>query len=105
MLPVWISGKKPLRRLVVLFLAANIAEFAGAQGLPKTRTPAARTIILPLKIIGGAPATLAVLDSAGHLLPNVVVELSSVQKITRDNTGRALFAAQVQVVKFADRNS
>jgi hypothetical protein len=86
--------------LVLLFLAGNIAAFAGTQGLPKAKIPAARTIILPLKIIAGAPATLAVLDSAGHLLPNVVVELSNGQKVTTDATGRAQFAAPGQAGKF-----
>jgi hypothetical protein len=42
-------------------------------------------------VISGAPATLAVLDAAGRTLPNVVVELSSGQKVTTDVTGRALF--------------
>jgi hypothetical protein len=100
MLPVWVSRRKPFWRLVLLFLAANIASFACAQGVPKTRIPAARTIILPLKIVAGAPATLAVLDSAGHLLPNVVVELSNGQKVTTDATGRAQFAAPAQAGKF-----
>jgi hypothetical protein len=100
MLPAWDSQRKPFWRLVLLFLAANVASFACAQGLPKTRIPAARTIILPLKIVAGAPATLAVLDSAGHLLPNVVVELSNGQKVTTDATGRAQFAAPGQAGKF-----
>ena len=100
MLPAWVSRRKPVCRLVLLFVAANIAAFAGAQGLPKTRVPAARTIILPLKLTAGAPATLAVLDSAGHLLPNVVVELSNGQKVTTDATGRAQFAAPGQAGKF-----
>jgi len=100
MLPAWVSGRKRVCRLVLLFVAANIAAFAGAQGLPKTRVPAARTIILPLKLTAGAPATLGVLDSAGHLLPNVVVELSNGQKVTTDATGRAQFAAPGQAGKF-----
>jgi hypothetical protein len=33
-----------------------------------------------------------VLDSAGRLLPNVVVELPSGQKVTTDSTGRGIFA-------------
>jgi hypothetical protein len=99
MLLAWVSGKKPLRRLVLLFLAANVAAFSGAQELPKPKIPAARTVILPLKMVAGAPATLAVLDSAGRLVPNVVVELSGGQKVTTDSTGRALFVAPGQAGK------
>lgn len=49
-----------------------------------------RQIILPTKVVAGAQATLAVLDSQGRLLPNVVVELSGGLKATTDVTGRAL---------------
>jgi len=110
MVPAWVSGKrlsgkKLASRLLILFLASSIAVFAAAQGIPKTRIPAARTIILPPKMIAGAPATLAVLDSAGHLLPKIVVELSSGQKVTTDATGRALFPAPEQAGKFTARIS
>ena len=47
-------------------------------------------------MVAGAPATLAVLDSAGRLLPNVAVELSNGQKVTTDATGRALFVAPAE---------
>lgn len=93
MLLARVCGKEPLKRLILLFLAAGVAILAGAQELPKARVPAPRTIILPLKMVVGAPATLAVVDSAGRLLPNVVVELSSGRKVTTDATGRALFLA------------
>jgi hypothetical protein len=52
-----------------------------------------------LKVVAGAPATLAVLDSAGRLLPNVVVEVSTGQKVTTDATGRALIVAPGAVGK------
>jgi len=47
--------------------------------------------VLPQKVVAGAAATLAVLDSAGRMLPDAVVELSGGQKVTTDATGRALF--------------
>ncbi len=97
MFPAWVRGKEPLQRLALMFVfAASFATYAGAQALPKAKTPAARTIILPQKMVAGAPATLAALDSAGRLLPNVVVELSGGRKVTTDATGRALFVAPAE---------
>jgi hypothetical protein len=46
---------------------------------------------LPPTIVVGAPATLAVLDSQGRLLPDIPVELSDGRKVTTDATGRAMF--------------
>src|ERR1700689_5279539 len=99
MLPVWIIGVKPLKRLALACLLASFPVTAGAQETPKVKSPSARTIILPPKMIAGAPATLAVLDSAGRLLPNVAVELSSGKKVTTDATGRAMFAAPAEAGK------
>src|ERR1700722_5381256 len=79
--------------LIVLFLIAGIGLHAVAQESPKARGPAPRSIILPPKMVVASPATLAVLDSAGRLLPDVVVDLSTGQKITTDITGRARFLA------------
>ena len=75
-----------------MIFAATFPVFAAAQAVPKVQAPAARTIVLPQKAIAGAAATLAVLDAAGRTVPNVVVQLSSGQKVTTDVTGRALFA-------------
>jgi len=91
MLLARVFGRKSLKRLVFLFLAAGWATFAGAQELPKAQASAARTIVLPEKIVAGTSATLAVLDSAGGLLSHVVVELSGGQKVSTDATGRAMF--------------
>ncbi|HWF13472.1 MAG TPA: hypothetical protein VG272_07035, partial [Candidatus Acidoferrales bacterium] len=55
-----------------------------------------RQIILPPKVIAGAPAMLAVLDSRGRLMPKVEVDISDGQKVTTDATGRALFNANNQ---------
>jgi hypothetical protein len=97
MFPAWVRGKEPLQRLALTFVfAVSFATCAGTQELPKAKTPVARTIILPQKLVAGAPATLAALDSAGRLLPNVVVELSSGRRVTTDTTGRALFVAPAE---------
>jgi hypothetical protein len=72
---------------------AGCVAFAGAQESPRPQVPTARTIILPQRVVAGAPATLAVLDVSGRLTPNAEVELSTGQKITTDATGRALFVA------------
>lgn len=88
-----IHGKQPLMRVILLILVAACPVFAAAQAPAKGQSPTPRAIILPRKAIAAAPATLAVLDAAGHTLPNVVVELSSGQKVTTDVTGRALFTA------------
>lgn len=88
-----ICGKQYRTRVIVIVLAAVFPVVAGAQEAPKVQPAVPRTIVLPQKTVAGAPATLAVLDAAGRVLPNVVVELSSGQKATTDATGRALFVA------------
>lgn len=49
------------------------------------------SIILPPQVVAGAPATLAVLDAAGRLAPDVEVGLSGAQTVRTDATGRARF--------------
>jgi hypothetical protein len=97
MLFAWICRKEYLKRLALIFcFAVGYPAFAGARQLPKAQAPVGRTIILPPNIVAGAPATLAVLDSAGRLAPNAVVELSGGRKVTTDVTGRALFVAPAE---------
>jgi hypothetical protein len=101
--------------LAATWLIAAGPEFAEAQAIHGRQAPAPRTIILPQKVVAGAPATLAVIDGAGRLLPGVSVEISggptgagsawsppekgpgsagsSPEKVTTDSTGRALFIA------------
>ena len=79
------------------FLVGVCAALATAQQPPKPHaSPAPRLIILPPRLVAGAQATLAVLDSQGRLLPNVTVELSGGQNATTDMTGRAIFKAPDQ---------
>ncbi len=87
-----ICGRQYLTGSILLLVAA-IPVFAGASKAPRVQAAAPRTIVLPQKAVAGAPATLAVLDAGGRMLPNVVVELSGGQRVTTDATGRALFAA------------
>ncbi len=76
--------------LILLFWVC--AAIATAQTPPRSHSsPVPRTIILPPKILAGEPATLAVIDNQGRLLPNVSVELSGGQSVKTDATGRAMF--------------
>jgi hypothetical protein len=86
-----ICGRRHLPGATLLVLVAAFLVFAGAQQVLKVQVAAPRIIVLPQTTVAGAPATLAVLDSAGRMLPNVAVELSGGQKVTTDSTGRALF--------------
>jgi hypothetical protein len=98
--------KMPSRSLAFALSVGVCAALAAAQPLPKSHlSPAPRLIILPPKLIAGAQATLAVLDSQGRLLPKIVVELSGGQKVTTDVTGRALFEASEQPGKLVAKIS
>ena len=54
---------------------------------------AARTLLVPGRIVSGERATLAVLDANGRLTPGVNVAFSNGDKLKTDVTGRALFVA------------
>jgi len=83
--------------LAFALLVGVCAVLAPAQEPLKPRvSPTPRLIILPPKIVAGAQATLAVLDSQGRLLPNIAVDLSGGQKVTTNVTGRASFKAAVE---------
>lgn len=97
MIGAWVRHKLPGRCQVLILLAGLSPWLAAAQQPPKPHaSPAPRTIILPPKLVAGAPATLAVLDPQGRLLPKVTVELSGGQNATTDLTGRAMFRAPSQ---------
>lgn len=69
--------------LAVPFLAMAIG--AAAQTRPAT------TVVLPGTLVAGAPATLAVLDGSGRLVPGAEVEFSGGERKTADATGRLVF--------------
>ena len=88
-----------MMRLARIFILSAVAALAaagqGAFALPPAQGQpgAPRTIVLPRQIQAGARATLAVLDSAGRLVPAVDVQLAGNANITTDSTGRASFTA------------
>ena len=82
---------------VLSLLCASAAPFAAARQAAKPRpVPGPRQIILPPKLLAGAQATLAVLDTQGRLLSGAEVELPEGQRVTTDSTGRAMFQAMSQ---------
>jgi hypothetical protein len=78
----------------VLLLCALLLTFPVAL-LPQQPLPAsaARTLLLPKRIVSGETATLAVLDANGRLTPGVTVNFSNGDHLVTNVTGRALFVA------------
>ncbi len=76
------------------FLLLAPAHLCARQGVGAVRPaipPAAVQIILPPQIETDKPATLAVLDAEGRLVPGGTVTLTGGRKVTTDSTGRARF--------------
>ena len=86
-----IRGRQLLLRALWALLAMAGAAVSPAQQPAKPKAGPPRTILFPPRIVAGLPATLAVLDAAGRLVPGAAVELSSGTKLKTDATGRALF--------------
>jgi hypothetical protein len=84
----------PGRRLLcaACALAGVLSPCLVAQRPPGT-TSAARTLLLPQRIVSGERATLAVLDAGGRLVPGASVAFSNGDHVKTDGTGRALFVA------------
>ncbi|MCU1240665.1 MAG: hypothetical protein JWO71_1391 [Candidatus Acidoferrum typicum] len=79
-------------------LLSVLCLFAPLQTLSEQAPPpasAARILLLPKRIVGGEPATLAVLDGNGRLTPGVTVNFSYGDHLVTNATGRALFVAPV----------
>ncbi len=85
------------RRIVELVLvsacviAPALATAADAQQAPLASN--ARILLVPRRMVSGERATLAVLDVNGRLTPGVTINFSNGDKISTDETGRALFVA------------
>jgi hypothetical protein len=78
-------------RLLSGLCALLFACSAYAQQAPN---PAgARILLLPRRIVSGERATLAVLDVNGRLTPGVTVAFSNGDRLTTDQSGRALLVA------------
>lgn len=66
-----------------------MAGVAGAQvSVPKTWP---QSIVLPLELVSGRPATLAVLSADGRIVAGVKLVLSNGEVVTTDESGRAHF--------------
>lgn len=83
------QGMRFLRFSALLGLCAmTVALSAAAQS--------SATLVIPTKLVAGEPATLAVLDAEGRLVPGAKVEFSGGVELTTDETGRAVFTAPAQ---------
>jgi hypothetical protein len=78
---------------VLTIVAIVGAAQAGAQNSPEPPPRIPTQIILPQKLVASAPATLAVVDVDGLLVPKVTVEISGGQRVITDASGRAAFNA------------
>jgi hypothetical protein len=87
---VRIRSPRPNRITFTLSLLFLAAPCPAQQPPPPS---GARTLLVPRKLVTGERATLAVLDLAGRLTPNVKVAFSDGESVTTDTTGRALFVA------------
>jgi hypothetical protein len=68
--------------------------FACSAHAQQAPSPAgARILLLPRRIVSGERATLAVLDVNGRLTPGVAVAFSNGDRLTTDQSGRALLVA------------
>jgi hypothetical protein len=92
-------SKGPSRAFVgIVFLSTSfvilplLARAARMQVQSSPSTTWAVTIVLPSRIVAGAPATLAVLGVDGRLASDVTVEVGN-DRVTTDGTGRAFFTA------------
>jgi len=75
----------------LLVAPAHLCAHQGAGTAQPAIPIAAVQIVLPPQIETDKPATLAVLDAEGRLVPGVNVTLSGGRKVTTDSTGRARF--------------
>jgi len=86
----------------VCFFAAH-AQLEKAQQNPASPQVESRTaaeIVLPPQLETGKPATLAVLDAEGRLLPGVEIALPEGRRIRTDSTGRARFVVTAPAGSF-----
>jgi hypothetical protein len=65
----------------------------GAHAQQAPNPAGARILLLPRRIVSGERATLAVLDMNGRLTPGVTVAFSNGDRLTTDQSGRALLVA------------
>jgi hypothetical protein len=80
-----------------MLFAVSLPAVAGGWPQEPPAASGARILLLPRKLVSGERATLAVLDINGRLTPGVTVEFSNGDTLKTDATGRALFAAPLNV--------
>jgi hypothetical protein len=81
-------------RRAVIFSGLCVLVFAcGAHAQQAPNPAGARILLLPRRIVSGERATLAVLDVNGRLTPGVTVAFSNGDRLTTDQSGRALLVA------------
>jgi hypothetical protein len=80
------------RNLILSGLCAVLFA-CGALAQQPPKSAGARILLLPRRIVSGERATLAVLDVNGRLTPGVTVEFSNGDRLTTDQSGRALLVA------------
>jgi hypothetical protein len=84
------SGKTKTGLIVTVLLLLTIAAATSAQN-SSSQNPEQQTIVLPLELVAGQPATLAVLSADGRIEPGVKVVLSNGEMLATDESGRAHF--------------
>src|SRR6202165_5411985 len=80
-------------RAVMLSALCALLFACGAIAQQAPNPAGARILLLPRRIVSGERATLAVLDVNGRLTPGVTVAFSNGDRLTTDQSGRALLVA------------
>src|ERR1700688_3937241 len=80
-------------RAVILPALCALLFVCGAIAQQAPNPSGARILLLPRRIVSGERATLAVLDVNGRLTPGVTVVFSNGDRLTTDQSGRALLVA------------
>jgi hypothetical protein len=81
------------RRNVILSGLCAVVFACSAYSQQAPSPSGARILLLPRRIVSGERATLAVLDVNGRLTPGVAVTFSNGDRLTTDQSGRALLVA------------
>lgn len=89
------NGVQKNFRLLVVGLCTSILAYATSARTLAAPAGSVR-IVLPLELVAGEPATLAVLTSDGHVAPAIKLVLSTGQVLTTDESGRAHFLAPLR---------
>jgi hypothetical protein len=98
------AGLPSLFLLVFIASAVGPAASSPSSGSPTPQTITAfGSIILPPRVVAGQPATLAVLDATGRLVPGVPLDIGNGQLIRTDVTGRAKFTVPAGTGPFLAR--